>query len=164
MFGALYGDVIGSYYETHCTKDYNFEFNNQSTFTDDSVLTVAVCKAILNNPSDISIFRLKERALEYAGQYKQFYSYHPNAGFGVMFSKWAREREFSVINSYGNGAAMRAVPIGFAYDSIEQVMLQAKASCLLLIKIVKQFTRLKQLRFLFFWRRMVKVRKKSVAI
>ena len=54
MFGAIYGDIIGSYYEIHCTKDYNFEFNKDSFFTDDSVLIAAVCKAILNNPTEIS--------------------------------------------------------------------------------------------------------------
>ena len=54
MFGAIYGDVIGSYYEVHCTKDYDFEFNKDSCFTDDSVLIAAVCKAILNHSSDIS--------------------------------------------------------------------------------------------------------------
>ena len=38
MFGALYGDVIGSYYEVHCTKEYDFLLMAESTFTDDSVL------------------------------------------------------------------------------------------------------------------------------
>lgn len=50
MFGAIYGDVIGSYYEVHCTKDYNFVFNQDSSFTDDSVLIAAVCKAIIDDP------------------------------------------------------------------------------------------------------------------
>ena len=59
MFGAIYGDVIGSYYEVHCTKDYNFEFNKDSFFTDDSVLIAAVCKAILNNPTEISNWTLQ---------------------------------------------------------------------------------------------------------
>lgn len=54
MFGAIYGDVIGSYFESHCTKDYDFVFQNESSFTDDTVLTVAVCKAILNNPETIT--------------------------------------------------------------------------------------------------------------
>ena len=31
--------------------------------------------------------------------------------------------------SYANGAAMRVVPIGYAYESLEQVLIQAKASC-----------------------------------
>ena len=40
MFGAIYGDVIGSYYEIHCTKNYDFPFENDSTFTDGSRLIV----------------------------------------------------------------------------------------------------------------------------
>lgn len=130
MFGAVYGDVIGSYYETHSTKDYNFTFQNSSTFTDDSLLTTAVCKAILNNPEDISYLELKKRAYEYAVQYRIYYSYFPNSGFGEMFSQWAKSDEMKVIHSYGNGGAMRAVPIGYAYNTVEQVMLQAKASCM----------------------------------
>ncbi|MBQ4055138.1 MAG: hypothetical protein IJD17_05445 [Clostridia bacterium] len=73
MLGALYGDVIGSYYEVHCTKDYDFEFNRDSTFTDDSVLTAAVCKAILDAPEPITKRGIKKRALEYAAQFKQYY-------------------------------------------------------------------------------------------
>ena len=46
MFGAIYGDVIGSYYEVHCTKEVNFPFQSDSTFTDDSVLTAAVGLAV----------------------------------------------------------------------------------------------------------------------
>lgn len=129
MFGAIYGDVIGSYYEIHCIKDYDFKFQNESTFTDDSVLTVAVCKAILNDPKHITRWQLRKRGLKYAGQYKQYYSYYPNAGFGNMFSQWAKNRAYTINRSYANGAAMRAVPIGYAYDSVEQVLLQAKASC-----------------------------------
>lgn len=129
MFGAIYGDVIGSYYEMRCTKDYNFKFQYDSTFTDDTVLTVAVCKAILNNSSNISWFDVRVRGLEYAGQFRQYYSYYPNAGFGNMFSKWARGPVYRVNRSYANGGAMRAVPIGYAYESLEQVLLQSKASC-----------------------------------
>ncbi|MBQ8741656.1 MAG: ADP-ribosylglycohydrolase family protein [Clostridia bacterium] len=129
MFGAIYGDIIGSYYETHCTKDYNFEFQKDSTFTDDTVLTVAVCKAILNNSDPIARWEIRKRGLEYAGQFRQYYSYYPYAGFGNMFSEWARCDSFKVNHSYANGAAMRAVPIGYAYDNVEQILFQAKASC-----------------------------------
>lgn len=129
MLGAIYGDIIGSYYETHCTKNYDFAFQKDSSFTDDTVLTVAVCKAILNNGDSITRWQLKKRGLEYAGQYRQFYSYFPNAGFGNMFSAWAKSGEYRVSRSYANGAAMRVIPIAYAYDTIEQVMLQTKASC-----------------------------------
>ncbi len=129
MLGALYGDVIGSYYEVHCTKDYDFEFNRDSTFTDDSVLTAAVCKAILDDPEPITKRGIKKRALEYAAQFKQYYFRYPRAGFGNMFAEWAKDQGFKRNRSYGNGAAMRALPIGYAYDDVEQIMLQAKASC-----------------------------------
>lgn len=129
MFGAIYGDIIGSYYESHCTKDYNFDFHKDSTFTDDTVLTVAVCKSIMNNPGNITRWQIRKRGLEYAGQYRQYYSYYPHAGFGNMFSAWAQSNTYKINRSYANGAAMRAVPIGYAYETIEQVLLQAKASC-----------------------------------
>lgn len=131
MFGAIFGDIIGSYYEVHCTKDYDFPLHRESTFTDDSVMTVAVCKAILLNSEPVEKRQIKARAIEYAAQFKQYYSYFPHAGYGQMFIKWASERgNIKKQRSYGNGAAMRAVPIGYAYDSIEQVCMQAKASCL----------------------------------
>lgn len=128
MWGAVFGDIIGSYYEVHCTKDYNFELRRESTFTDDSVMTAAVCRTILNNPDDITERGVTERAKCYAALYKQFYSYFPNAGFGQMFREWAESDRLYKQPSYGNGAAMRAVPIGYACKTLEQVLLQAKAS------------------------------------
>ncbi|MBQ7906604.1 MAG: ADP-ribosylglycohydrolase family protein [Clostridia bacterium] len=130
MLGAIYGDIIGSYYEVHCTKNYDFEFNRDSTFTDDSVLIAAVCKAILNNPAVISIWKLRNRANEFAVQYRQYFSYHPNAGFGNMFKAWAKNPTAKAGHSYANGASMRVIPIGYAYETLEQTLLQAKASCL----------------------------------
>ncbi|MBO5104862.1 MAG: ADP-ribosylglycohydrolase family protein [Ruminococcus sp.] len=130
MLGAVYGDITGSYYEVHCTKDYNFPLRRESTFTDDSVMTIAVCRTILDNGENITKKQLKKRAYEYAVHYKQYYSYFRHAGYGQMFIKWAEERNsIKVQKSYGNGGAMRAVPIGYAYNSEEQVLLQAKASC-----------------------------------
>ena len=130
MFGAIYGDVIGSYYEVHCTKNYDFEFNKDCSFTDDSVLIAAVCKAILNNPSEITRWDVRNRSKEYAAQYRQYYSYHPHAGFGNMFVEWARNPNARNGHSYANGASMRVIPIGYAYSTLEQTLLQAKASCI----------------------------------
>ena len=130
MFGAIYGDVIGSYYEVHCTKDFDFPFQKESTFTDDSVLTAAVCKAILNNPEPITRFGVRRRAKEYGGLYRQYYGYFPNAGFGNMFAQWARNPHAANGHSYANGAAMRVVPIGYVYETLEQTLLQVKSSCL----------------------------------
>lgn len=129
MLGAVYGDVIGSWYESYATKDYNFPFHSKSEFTDDTVMTTAVCKAILENNSEITRTQIKSRGYEYAVRYKQYYSYFPYAGYGMMFAKWAENHSMRVQKSYGNGGAMRAVPIGYAYNSEEQVLLQAEASC-----------------------------------
>ncbi len=74
IWGAIFGDIIGSYYEVHCTKNYGFEFHRESAFTDDTVLTAAVCKAIVLDSRPVSYFRLNVRALEFAAQYKQLYS------------------------------------------------------------------------------------------
>lgn len=130
MLGAIYGDIIGSWYESYTTKDYNFPLHRESRFTDDTVMTTAVCKAILENDSNIEHSQIKSRGYEYAVRYKQYYSYFPHAGYGRMFSTWAGSKDtMKVQDSYGNGGAMRAVPIGYAYSTEEQVLLQAKASC-----------------------------------
>lgn len=130
MFGAIYGDVIGSYYEVHCTKDYDFAFNKDSSFTDDTVLIAAVCQAILNNPEEISKWHTRSRAKEYASQYRRYYFLHSNAGFGNMFSDWAKTPSALNGRSYANGASMRVIPIGYAYNTLEQTLIQAKASCI----------------------------------
>lgn len=130
MFGAIYGDVIGSYYEVHCTKEYHFPLEKDSTFTDDSVLTAAVCRAVLENPAEITRWGLRRRADEFAVQYRQYYSYFPDAGFGNMFAAWAKNPLAGRRHSYANGASMRVIPLGYAYGTLEQTLLQAKASCL----------------------------------
>ena len=129
MFGAVYGDIIGSEYENSCTKDYDFPLRADSHFTDDSVMTAAVCSAILYNGENIGRLGIVKRGFEYASHYKQYYSRFPNAGYGNMFREWAESGTMRRMHSYANGGAMRAVPIGYAYDDIAQVMLQAKASC-----------------------------------
>ncbi len=129
MFGAIYGDIIGSYYEIHCTKDYDFPLMQESSFTDDSVMTAAVCQTILNHPEPITRWGIRARAEAYAAQYRQYYAYFPQAGFGRMFATWAKDPNAKCGHSYANGAAMRVVPLGYAYDSLEQIRLQVKASC-----------------------------------
>lgn len=130
MLGAVYGDIIGSYYELHSTKDYNFQLIRESTFTDDSILTAAVCTAILKNHSNISFFDINKRGIEYALQYKNYYLDYKDAGYGQMFIEWAKSYDMFHQKSYGNGAAMRVIPIAYAYKDIKQIYRQVKASCI----------------------------------
>ena len=125
MLGAIIGDIVGSTYEWYNVKTEDFElFPMGSRFTDDTVLSVAVAEKLLNDDR-----ATMNDSKSYALWYKQYYRRYPNAGFGQMFAKWAMEDELRVQRSYGNGAAMRVTAIGFAFDSLEEVWRETKASC-----------------------------------
>jgi ADP-ribosylglycohydrolase len=116
MLGAIAGDIIGSIYEWKNIKIKYFPlFTPESEFTDDTVLTVAAADAILSNG-------------DYVSNFKAYYHRYPDAGYGGMFHKWARSERSEPYNSWGNGSAMRVSPIGFAFDDLETVLLQAKKS------------------------------------
>ena len=114
MIGAIAGDIIGSVYEhSHIkTKDFPL-FHAQSVFTDDTVLTVAVADAILTGrPYQLSIRKIGRR--------------YPSAGYGGSFTGWLYSDHPQPYNSWGNGAAMRVSPVGFAFDTADEVLEEAK--------------------------------------
>ncbi len=118
MLGAIAGDIIGSGYEWNATKEYNFQlFTPKSEFTDDTVLTVALADSILNN-------------IDYTIKLKEYYKKYPNRGYGGRFHNWASSQSNEPYNSYGNGSAMRVSPVGWAYDTLEDVLQQAKNSAM----------------------------------
>lgn len=113
MIGAIAGDIIGSVYEFDPIKTKNFPlFSPLSSFTDDTVLTVAVAHAILTGRSYLEAIRDVGRR-------------YPNAGYGGLFSGWLRSEDSRPYNSWGNGSAMRVSPIGFAFQDEETVMKEA---------------------------------------
>ncbi len=114
MLGAIAGDVIGSVYEHHRTKSTAFPlFQANSRFTDDTVLTVAVADAIL------------EQA-DYAETLKAFGRRYPNAGYGSSFYSWLMAAKSKPYNSWGNGSAMRVSPVGFAFSTADRVLVEAE--------------------------------------
>lgn len=116
MIGAIAGDIIGSVYEFEGTKDYDFQlFQEGSTYTDDSILTVAVADCLLHKK-------------EYGITLKEYGNKYPYGGYGGRFREWLNSRETQPYGSYGNGSAMRVSPIGFAFSSLEQVLEEAKRS------------------------------------
>ena len=114
MIGAIAGDMIGSPYERYPIKNPDFSIR-VAGFTDDTVLTVAVANAILKDGG-------------YAESIKTFARRHPHAGYGGSFRKWMWSRENEPYNSWGNGSAMRVSPVGFAFDTVHDVLEQAKQS------------------------------------
>lgn len=116
MLGAIAGDVIGSVYERRPVKTTDFPlFGKNNRFTDDTVLTVAVAQAILEE-------------VDYATALQSFARRYPNAGYGGSFIKWIFEPDPQPYNSWGNGSAMRVSPVGFAFDDVETVLAEARRS------------------------------------
>ncbi len=114
MIGAIAGDIIGSVYEWHNIKTTEFQWiDPKSIFTDDSVLTIALADSILSDTP-------------YETLLKDYYRRYPHAGYGGMFHQWARSIESKPYNSFGNGAAMRISPVGFAYSTLDSVMAKAE--------------------------------------
>ena len=127
MLGAIAGDIIGSVYEWNNIKTEEFElFDQNSRFTDDTVMTIAIANAVLNIESKGGGFE-NSRDM-YAARLKEYGRAYPNAGYGGMFGKWLMSEIFEPYGSYGNGSAMRVSPIGFAFDDIETVLREAEKS------------------------------------
>ena len=116
MLGAIAGDVIGSVYENRPVKTTDFElFNPRCTFTDDTVLTIATADCILHQK-------------DYANTYREYGKRYPYAGYGGYFKRWVFTPRAGPYNSLGNGSAMRVSPIGFVYNTLDEVLRQAKES------------------------------------
>lgn len=113
MIGAIVGDVVGSIYEWDNIKSKEFPlFSPRCFFTDDSVLTIALADTILTGTP-------------YVQNLKIFYEQYPGRGYGGGFDRWARSRDSAPYNSWGNGAAMRISPVGFAYNDLGTVLVKA---------------------------------------
>lgn len=117
LTGSICGDVIGSAYEFHNTRDYDFLLiGDNSTFTDDTVLTVATMDCLLKGEQD------------YCYYYKEYPRLYPNRGYGGLFRKWVRAQESGPYNSFGNGSAMRISPVGWAFETLEETLAEAQRS------------------------------------
>ena len=111
ILGAIAGDVIGSVYEFNNTRTTDFPlFKRETTFTDDTVMTIAIADAILHNKD------FAQTILDYGKCY-------PNRGYGTSFFKWlAHDTLAPPYNSWGNGSAMRVSAVGFAYNDLGIVL------------------------------------------
>lgn len=114
MLGSIAGDIIGSVYESRPIKTTEFPlFQSHSCFTDDTVLTVAIASAIMEK-------------VDYEASLRAFGRRYLNAGYGGAFFSWLLDPNSGPYNSWGNGAAMRVSPVGFAFNTSEGVLEEAK--------------------------------------
>ena len=101
MIGAIAGDIVGSRFEGGAPPSAGFElFHHDCRFTDDTVCTVAVAAAIM----DDAVF---------ASTLKDFVRRHPHRGYGGMFLEWAFSDRGEGYGSWGNGAPMRVAAVGW---------------------------------------------------
>jgi ADP-ribosylglycohydrolase len=116
MIGAIAGDIIGSVYEHHNITITDFPlFDPRCRFTDDTVLTVAVADCLLYGK-------------EYAETFREYFQRYPYAGYGGGFRRWAGSPRRGPYNSMGNGSAMRVSPVGWAFESLDEFLDEAKRS------------------------------------
>lgn len=133
MLGAIIGDVAGSYYEVlevqkvKQKRKRSYEerikildkktplFQENSSCTDDSILTYSIYDAIKNNDQNY------EKYLRLYGnkEVELGCDIYGRSRFGKGFIEWL-QGEFQG-TSYGNGAAMRISPVGYFFNTIEEV-------------------------------------------
>lgn len=137
MIGAIIGDIVGSRFEfnNHRSKDFEL-FTEDCMVTDDTIMTIAVAKTIMEtdksinsssdrNRLDNNYYSLLEKmAIKYMQEIGRRYPY---CGYGGMFSRWIFSNNPQPYNSFGNGAAMRISPVGFFAKSEEEVFRLSEA-------------------------------------
>ena len=118
LYGTLGGDFVGSIYEFNNIKTKDFPLiDGRCNLTDDSILTMATADAICSKT-------------DYAVCYHRWGNRHRHRGYGGRFRSWLRtpEDQLAPYNSWGNGAAMRVSPVGFAFQTVDDVLDAAEAS------------------------------------
>lgn len=126
MYGNIIGDLAGSIYEYGQIKKVSpitidKLITDDSFISDDTILTVAMIDAILNDK------KYEEKLREYGLRYENFVK--PNLpyfekSFSPGFTKWIHGNFEG--QSCGNGAMMRIAPIGYLFNSLEEVEEQTK--------------------------------------
>jgi len=118
MLGSIFGDIVGSVYEFNPTQNYNFKLlTEESTFTDDTICTIAIADASLNNRSLVEALR------EWCNKYPT-----PMGSYGGSFGRWLKAKDPLPYFSYGNGAAMRVGAIGWIWNTDPEVLAMATYS------------------------------------
>lgn len=146
MLGAIIGDIVGSIYEFDNIKTKEFEFFQENMeLTDDSVMTLAVAKALMdtletgneegfkNLSREISEEKLKLIQNKFGSEINpkteletnailrmvEIGNKYPHMSYGTRFRYWLEEPV--PYNSFGNGSAMRVSPVAYIGKNIEEV-------------------------------------------
>ena len=129
MLGAIFGDIVGSIYERHNVKRTDFQLiTRYSHPTDDSIMTLAVAKAlmetrdiwssasVLSTDRELAILNALTVSMQSMGRA------YPNAGYGSAFRRWIWSNDPRPYRSWGNGSAMRVSPAGWVCNTLDDVL------------------------------------------
>ena len=126
MFGAIWGDIIGSPYEfdhNNCKrKDFPL-LCSRSHFTDDSVMTLAVADALMHSVTEESDSVIRQRL---TASMQKIGRRYPNSGYGGKFYYWIFSQNPRPYHSFGNGSAMRVSSVGWLYNDLLMVQRMAR--------------------------------------
>lgn len=126
MTGAIIGDVVGSRFEFDNYKSKDFEmFHTECDFTDDSVMTIAIAKALQPYDKITDYDAFKTELVEVMHEVGRRY---PQCGYGGRFLEWIMYNRTEPYNSFGNGSAMRVSPVGWFANSLAECEKLAKAT------------------------------------
>lgn len=126
MIGAIFGDIAGSVYEFRNIKTKEFElFSRNCRFTDDTVMTLAVAKALTQHDRSRSLDDFKNVLITSMHTFGENY---PRAGYGGKFFWWLMRKSKEPYHSFGNGSAMRVSPVARYANSLEEALALAEAS------------------------------------
>lgn len=126
MLGALIGDIVGSRFEFDDHKSKEFElFSPECDFTDDSVMTLTVAKALADYDEITDYDEFKNHLVKVMHKVGGRYM---GCGYGGRFYMWLKYACIEPYNSYGNGSAMRVSPVAWFASSLEECEKLARAT------------------------------------
>lgn len=126
MIGAIIGDIAGSTYEFYSIKTMDFPlFAPGSSYTDDSLMSVAVASALMQTGESHDGF--KSHAVTSMRQIATKYPC-PMGGYGGRFRHWLVSSDPQPYGSFGNGSAMRVSPCGDVAATLDEALALAKQS------------------------------------
>lgn len=126
LYGAVIGDIVGSKYEFNNFRHKDFPlFSEGCSYTDDTVMTIAVANALQNswNKKDKFAQSLIEEMQRLGRKYP-----HPQGGYGGRFSSWLQSSDPQPYNSFGNGSATRVSPCAIYAVELEEALELAEIS------------------------------------
>jgi len=116
MLGAIVGDIVGSVYEYHAVVSGERPLLAPgSTYTDETVLTLAVADSVLHRRP-------------YGETLREWAIANPGRRYSTRFQKWLDDPEHTLTLSYSNGAAARVSPVGWAFDTLDETLEEARRS------------------------------------